>query len=1205
MPLIKRIDEKKILKQYTDQELLIPVTPDPIIDFPDEVDESTTVIGTITNMENNETYDISANYGTVIYSSGNTFQYIIGNIGGLYDLSDTISIRGIIYGRMPSKIIKHTFNIVNTIPATPTPTFIIDSPVHRNYVSYITITNHDLNIESYNVTASLGTIANINIVEGTFDYIAPNNTTGGSLFDVVTVIAKKVGMEESLLASVTVEILNTDAQVVTPILNFPGTVLEETTVVGTITNHVPGNIYTVVPSIGIVSNIVEGAFDYLAPSAITNISATLSITGQRPGSLDSLVLVNNFQVTNSITPNPIVNLPSEVNEYETVVGTITNHAAGITYQITCVRGVIVDNLDGTFDYTPDQVTTDSSDVIVVIATAPGDYQSSPVETSIIIRNVANPTPTPTVNWAGGNVEEETIQHITITNHVQGTTYSIIVPEGIYTWTADDAFDYTASEVSSATTIDLDLRATYPGDFESTPLLIPITITNRVTPTPTAIINDIEEETTGQGTITNHIAGTTYQVIGNLSTISNINNTDGTFDYTTPEVSENTADYINIIATYPGDEPSSVSNNTFTITNRITPTPTMVEIGAIYENMIQECTITNHVAGTTYQISAVYGDIDNELGDTFDYLAPEVELDIIDTITIIATAPGDEPSPPLNSQLIVNYAVGYEGWYCEYSHHSKYHYHNPLKSTTTTNSNSTSSGFNILPNVPVYCLWTPVVTTSSGAFFLGGSSVASDRIIKLPMDNSVMNSNGVEITPTLAQSAAGGTANLIKNKIYYIGGIAVSGLSTVQVGTVNEAGDIVSDFVTTTSFPTTIYFHSSIVTKNKLFIVGGYRDGYPGTMSDRVYYSNIDTNGNLGAWQQSSPMPEPVRAGKLMLTETRMYYLEQYADWQPDPKIYSAPMNVDGSIGTWSTVFTNTRVGHNLVVFKNRFISFYQSSPTELGVYSGEIGNDGILHDFQHNTHPVSYACVQQGATTIVTEDKIYFVGGHVWGDQGGGNPCMLTSLTGIDGWDPRKNDSTVGALLPNTTGVPTLSSIGDIDENTYVEVTITNYFATYTYNISCTIGTISHIVGNTFRYNAPDVSNQVSGSVSVIATAPGSDPSNPGYSLFNIVPKAPLPSVAKYESGYIYPPWNLSCDTRHIFHIINFQEGDTFTVDTDYSVIYDIYWLTDDAFALWPSDEQSVVKCGNLRSDEMRITYSRPGHSDNTDYVQTFNIVAA
>ena len=93
----------------------------------------------------------------------------------------------------------------------------------------------------------------------------------------------------------------------------------------------------------------------------------------------------------------------------------------------------------------------------------------------------------------------------------------------------------------------------------------------------SIVSDIEEETTVTGTITNHVADTTYQVTCIEGVISNIDNINGTFDYTTPEVTEDTPDTISIIATFDGNEPSNQLDRNITITNRISITPILYRL----------------------------------------------------------------------------------------------------------------------------------------------------------------------------------------------------------------------------------------------------------------------------------------------------------------------------------------------------------------------------------------------------------------------------------------------------------------------------------------------------------------------------------------------------------------------------------------------------------------------------------------------------
>jgi hypothetical protein len=293
MPIIKKVTSDSLIKEYTDIENIVEVTPIPIIDFPDEVNESSTTIGTITNYQEGSFYTISSNNGSIAYTEGATFEYNAPSVSS--DVEDIISVQCTIFNQVPSPILNHSVTILDVIGNTPTPTLSFPDEVSRNSITQGTITNHTPG-ETYTITTDpgMGTISNI--VGNTFDYTAPDNQTGGNLTDHINIQGFINGMNPSSILVHDVTVLNSDDITTTPQLDFPVSVVRNSITTCTITNHTPGTVYTILVSQGTISNIVGGTFDYTAPDAMENTPDTLYVSGTAPGKIESLYAEHPFTI---------------------------------------------------------------------------------------------------------------------------------------------------------------------------------------------------------------------------------------------------------------------------------------------------------------------------------------------------------------------------------------------------------------------------------------------------------------------------------------------------------------------------------------------------------------------------------------------------------------------------------------------------------------------------------------------------------------------------------------------------------------------------------------------------------------------------------------------------------------------------------------------------------------------------------------------
>jgi len=174
------------------------------------------------------------------------------------------------------------------------------------------------------------------------------------------------------------------------------------------------------------------------------------------------------------------------------------------------------------------------------------------------------------------------------------------------------------------------------------------------------------------------------------------------------------------------------------------------------------------------------------------------------------------------------------------------------------------------------------------------------------------------------------------------------------------------------------FGQAIVTNNRVYLLGGSNgNSYVNT----VYTAPVNSDGTLGSWSSAAPLPVALGHSQAVITKNRVYLIGGRTNSGVISTVYTAPINPDGTIGAWATAPTSLPgpLGHSqAVVTTNRiFMLGGQASgpsPTNV-VYTALIAEDGTIGAWTTaaGTLPTSL----QNSQAIVTKDRVYLIGGRV------------------------------------------------------------------------------------------------------------------------------------------------------------------------------------------------------------------------------------
>jgi hypothetical protein len=220
------------------------------------------------------------------------------------------------------------------------------------------------------------------------------------------------------------------------------------------------------------------------------------------------------------------------------------------------------------------------------------------------------------------------------------------------------------------------------------------------------------------------------------------------------------------------------------------------------------------------------------------------------------------------------------------------------------SNGVLSNINIRadfspPQVPR--LGACIVTVNNYVYLIGGY-VNGSGVYSTDVYRALINSDGTLGSWILENNTpngiGGASAFVTNNRIYVVGGSSNNGSVSNKVYTclVNPDGSLGAWSVDST-LPANMDYSSLIVIKNKVYILG-FNNGGSGTST--VYTATINTNGTITAFTANGSLPTTITISKAFATRNTAYLLVGNDGTNNNlRKLYYAPINADGSLGTWT------------------------------------------------------------------------------------------------------------------------------------------------------------------------------------------------------------------------------------------------------------------------------------------------------------------
>jgi N-acetylneuraminic acid mutarotase len=250
----------------------------------------------------------------------------------------------------------------------------------------------------------------------------------------------------------------------------------------------------------------------------------------------------------------------------------------------------------------------------------------------------------------------------------------------------------------------------------------------------------------------------------------------------------------------------------------------------------------------------------------------------------------------------------------------------------------------------------------------------------------------------------------------------------QCGFNSSTQNDITNWTSTNSLTTAIAGTASFVSKNYMYILGG--EDSNGAI-DAIQRASFDSDGNLtSTWSNVGTLPVAINQMGYVATKNRYYLIGGFNSSGALSSVYSAPINSDGTLGSFrtETSLPDGRANATCFVIKDKLYAVGGQNTSSFfdTVYQATINNDGTLSSW--TTLPNFPVKFDYGKPLLI-KDRIYIF--NINRDNNNTNIYYATcnSNADIDSWTSASimPNNIFGSLVVSTDNY--VFSIGGYDKN--------------------------------------------------------------------------------------------------------------------------------------------------------------------------------
>lgn len=194
--------------------------------------------------------------------------------------------------------------------------------------------------------------------------------------------------------------------------------------------------------------------------------------------------------------------------------------------------------------------------------------------------------------------------------------------------------------------------------------------------------------------------------------------------------------------------------------------------------------------------------------------------------------------------------------------------------------------------------------------------------------------------------------------------------------------LLGDWKETTSLPSLPPDLRVVVWGERLFAIGNFRNVY-GPPQD-IYSAEINSDGTLGSWSKIASLPQFLNYLSAVVWKDYLFVLGTDYWTNNTTLVYSAKINSDGTIGDWSPGVSLPQVLSSIqITIYNNYLFVASGSWSQSGktwwfisnLYSAQIEKDGSLGSWHSVSIPLTSPVTFNGASIVADSGYLFVIGG--------------------------------------------------------------------------------------------------------------------------------------------------------------------------------------------------------------------------------------